>query len=64
MKPPASLLLPLNPRHPPVNVEDLALMLEIDLALGRKHDFQRRLRKAIALSYRQGQAGRRQAPRC
>jgi hypothetical protein len=37
----------LNPRHPPVTVADLALMLEIDLLLGRKRDFRARLQKAI-----------------
>jgi hypothetical protein len=32
---------------PPVSIEDLALMLEIDLALGRRRDFRSRLQKAL-----------------
>lgn len=44
---PAFPALRLSRRHPPVTVEDLALMLEIDLALGRRQDFQKRLLKAL-----------------
>ncbi|GEM_PF-2073873 len=39
--------LRLNPRHPPVSVEELAMMLEIDLALGRRGDFIKRLQNAL-----------------
>jgi hypothetical protein len=37
----------LYPRHPPVWFGDLALMLEIDLLLGHKQDFRKRLRIAL-----------------
>ncbi len=37
----------LNPRLPPVSVDDLALMLEIDLMLGLKKDFRARLQRAL-----------------
>lgn len=42
--------------QPPVSLDDLALMLEIDLALGRKLDFNRRLRRALGDAWRQGKA--------
>ncbi len=34
-------------RQPPVTFDDLALMLEIDLALGHARDFRRRLRHVL-----------------
>jgi len=51
----------LDRRHPPVDVADLALMLEIDLAFGRPADFRRRLQRALDDAVRQGgeNAGRR-----
>lgn len=39
--------LKLSERHPPVTLPELALMLEIDLHLGRKNDFLCRLRAAL-----------------
>jgi hypothetical protein len=39
---------------PPVSVNDLALMLELDLAFARRGDFRRRLRRALNDAARQG----------
>lgn len=39
-------------RHPPVSLADLALMLEIDLQLGRRRDFVARLRRALQAARR------------
>lgn len=36
-----------SPRQPAVSVEDLGLMMEIDMALGRKKDFYDRLQRAL-----------------
>ncbi len=41
------LAIRLTPNLPPVSVDDLSMMLEIDLLLGRKKDFRRRLRRAL-----------------
>ena len=51
-------------RHPPVSLDDLALMLEIDLALGQRRDFERRLRRALEEARRQGLGcgGKRMVP--
>ncbi len=40
-------VIPLSCRMPPISVADLALMLEIDLAMGQKKDFTKRLIKAL-----------------
>lgn len=40
-------LLYLTPRQPPLTVADLALRLELDLLLGRRNDFIKRLQKAL-----------------
>ncbi len=37
----------LRPRHPPVSVADLALMLELDLLMGNRADFVARLQAAL-----------------
>ncbi len=37
----------LSSRNPAVSVEDLALMLEIDLGMGRRDEFVSRLRRAL-----------------
>jgi hypothetical protein len=42
-----SLLIPLDARLPAITLEDLGLMLEIDLALGQRDDFLKRLRRAL-----------------
>ncbi len=39
--------LRLSRRQPAVSIRDLALMLEIDLSLGRRSDFRRRLQRAL-----------------
>jgi hypothetical protein len=49
------LLLRLSRHHPPCTINDIALMLELDLALGNKQDFERRLRKAITEAFKAGQ---------
>lgn len=43
----ASPLTTLIPDLPPLSADDLALMLEIDLAFGRRPDFVNRLRRAL-----------------
>lgn len=53
--------LRLSPRHPPVSLADLALMLEIDLHFGRRRDFVSRLRRALQAASRQGFAPRNPA---
>jgi len=40
-------LIRLDNRRPPVTVEGLALMLELDLLLGRRNDCLRRLQSAL-----------------
>jgi len=37
----------LRPRQPPVSVADLALMLELDLLMGHRVDFIKRLQSAL-----------------
>jgi hypothetical protein len=45
----------LPPANPvPALVKDLALLLEIDLMLGRKQEFRRRLRNALKDAYQRG----------
>ncbi len=44
----------LNPNLPPISVEDLALMLEMDLFLGQREDFTTRLRSALHAVAQQG----------
>lgn len=48
------LCLQLRANRPAVSFGDLCLMLELELALGRKDDFRQRLSRAIASAYRQG----------
>ncbi len=40
-------LLRITSRHPPVTVDDLAQMLQTDLALGHVGDFHKRLTRAL-----------------
>ena len=47
-------------RGPSVSVMDLAVMLEIDLTLGRQKDFRIRLQRALNDACRQGQHRGRQ----
>ena len=46
----------LDARHPPVSIEDLALMLEIEALQGGRSDFRKRLQRALNDAYQQGQA--------
>ncbi len=48
--------LQLRPGQPPVSFDDLAAMLELEILLGRKHDFLNRLDRAIVAAYRLGGA--------
>ncbi len=48
------LRLHLRPGRMPVAFSDLCLMLELELALGRKADFRRRLERALGAAYREG----------
>jgi len=47
--------LRLTPRLPPVSLDDLAVMLELDLmVMGNKQTFAARIKRALHTAYRQG----------
>jgi len=52
----------LGRRQPAVSVNDLALMLEIDLELGRHDDFRRRLQRALEAAREQGKINQKIRP--
>ncbi|MEJ0063861.1 MAG: hypothetical protein WDO70_11915 [Alphaproteobacteria bacterium] len=40
--------------HPPVGFDDLCLMLELEIAMGRTKDFRRRLKQALETAFAKG----------